>query len=397
MPFRGRGWRLEWDWMTAGTTLVLGTLSGLLLFGCGAGNVPGMPSSAGTGRADALPVTDASREFRLVVQFDHIQELLLDPALTEEGRLSSVASAYRANHQPLALLLEQRYPREPPIDSAVRQATALPLGAGEPYPVRSAQIQAALQRLFYLALKAELADAVEKLTDTNPANDTDLVAGAPRHWDRAWAYYHALDDIVQRRTSANPIEFPQFAGTLHETMVKAFLDGQNAILFGSAGTAARTAKKGSGRARILQYGGGTPGGTRPGTVRPTGPDVAGALRNERLIRTRLVQLFYLSVIREATELVLRLESNDVPTANAARARALEYYRALFTLVEQEAGTSVAENLLNLLNAPVSAPSDFPRAKRDTLVNDLNQALSRVLAPEERVSAVQLQQRGLRGL
>src|SRR5688500_365999 len=89
MSFRGPGSRMQWDWMTVGTSLVLVTLSGLLLYGCGAGNVPGLRTGGSTGRTDALPVTDASREFRLVVQFDHIQELLLDPALTEEGRLSA--------------------------------------------------------------------------------------------------------------------------------------------------------------------------------------------------------------------------------------------------------------------------------------------------------------------
>jgi hypothetical protein len=405
MPLRLRVWNLRLDGMALVTILVLATLAGLFVIGCGAGNVPGARAGGGTGAVTALPVTDASREFGQVVELDSIREILIDPTLSEEGRLATALSAYRPSLQQSALVLEQRFPREPPLDATIRAATALPVSAGEPFLQRAARIDVSLLRLFYFLTRTELADSVALLTDTNPANDTDLTSGAPARWDQAWAFYNALDDTAQARTSGNPIEFPQFAGTVHELCVLAFLDGQNAILFGAGapagggGTLPRPYAGGTAlaaRVRVLQYGGGTPGGASPGVIVPTGPDVAAALRQEKLIQRKLVQIFYLSVLREATDLVLRLEANDVAGANVARVRALEFYKALFTLVEQGAGSGVANSLLNLLDTPVASPADFTRDRRTLLVNDLNQALSGVLPPEERVSPVQLQSVRARG-
>lgn len=385
------------NWMVAVTLLIVATLTGIVILGCGAGNVGGA-RVRGTMRVRVLPVTDVRRELGQVVEFDHIVGALTDPALSEEGRLTAALSTYRAGLQHLALQMAARFPRELPTDEAIRQATTLPISGGEGFPSRAGRIRVVLQRVFYLAIQSRLADVVAKLTDDNPANDTNLTSGAPHDWDAAWAYYHALDDTALLRTSNNSMEFPQFAGTLHEVILRAFLEGQNAILFGARkdGNGAGTRPYlGTRRVRVRQYGGGTPGGARPGDLRPTGPDVAAVLRHEALIRRKLVQLFYLSVIREATEVVLRLEAGETEPANAARARALEYFKGLYLQVEHAVGGGAADSLLTVLSAPVSAPADFHRDRRDALVNSLNQALANVLRAEERVSPVQLRQRRAR--
>jgi hypothetical protein len=381
------------SWMEGVTLVVVGATVGALILGCGAGNVGGPGTQGRTSGVAVLPVSDVRRELGQVVGLDHILSALDDPALSEEGRLSTAASAYRANLQQAALLLEQRYPRERPIDAVVREATSLPLG-DEAFGVRAGRTHVALLRLFYLATQAKLADAVAKLADTNPANDTSLSDGAPRDWDAAWAYYHGLDDTAILRTSTSPIEFPQFAGTLHEGILRAFLEGQNALLFGAraAGGSATTGSAGGGRVRVRQYGGGTPGGSRPGDIRPTGPDVASVLRQEAFLRRKLLQCFYLSTIREATETVLRLEAGEVDAANAARGRALEFCKGLFVPIEQATGAGTANDLLTLLSTPVAVPGDFDRARREALVNTLNAALAGALPAEDRVSPVQLRQR-----
>ncbi|MFQ5709102.1 MAG: iron transporter [bacterium] len=297
-----------------------------------------------------LPAGNVDKQLSRVADFEEIGRIRKDGSLSESQKLDQIGALYIGGQlQALAQKREgdfTRGPEAPVLDQPIVDAiNGTGASANESFDERMQRIDKGLQRVFYLSILHELDEVSEKLSDSDPDNDADIVDGAAHNLDEAWAYYQALDGTAEKRVRNKSSEFPQFAGTLDEVIEQSFLDGQNAILK---------------------------------ALNPNA-DLAIAER-------KLVQIFYLSVIHEVIGVVDKLGTGNIEGANESRVEGEGFYSAIQYLIIANA-PSADQRISSKLSTEFASAADFSRADGDAIVADLNLGLSGVLQASEMVGGL----------